>query len=697
MEGISILASRQLLEQPTVQRTVDDVIQLLQQGCNCPVTVNDRRQPILLLLSEAGLDSAAMAHSPRPHPVIDYPAHHYRWTAQRKGQQLELTLSSPSLVGLSFGLYGLLQEQLWFAFHHPKQQIIPNLDYWPLTEEFVWEATPRFDKKGFHLHTMHPLELTEALLDPDTPNGLEEIKAYIDWLVRNQQNYVEFNLLESDHLERWLDYIRPAVLYAKSRGVLVGVDISLRMTQQKAFKLYRTFPATLRPAKKQIAERLALLFQVPWDVIAMEGSTTEFTEGNAARKQELQLYVNDLVKNTYGAHLAGRKHVVKQEEMLGKTSKTDTLTTEQRDLDAHRAIFIHTVMFYGLTDTVAPVYENPNLLHLLDVLQKEQQCRETWYFPESAYWITFDNSVPMYLMPYLKARLDDILLMDSLDVLGHLTFSSGWEWGYWSIDWSIARWSWEHRFNGQVLRPNPTQCLSTIFHQTVISEQLAQLHDLQQDYLKDRELIRYMVAQTVTDELPEPFALEFHPRPHHPYRWWRKKATPSDLNRLEQTVIAPLREFAQKSEALVAALSAVDGDLSPAQQQLLQELIRANTLTHLRARHRAATLASIANKRRAALDPKADIDWEAHLADAAALRAQAQALVVLQEADYRYPVASIARPLADGGSTAYAFGYLYPASNLHFWKREEEQIRQDKYGPFFMSIWDVPRILGIVE
>lgn len=697
VEGIGILASRQLLEQPTIQRTVDDVLQLLQQACQCPVTINDRQQPILLILSEEALDSTAITTMDRPHPVIQYPAHYYQWQSNRKGSQLELVLSSPSLVGLSFGLYGLLQEQLWFSFYHPKQQLTPQLDYWPLTEEFTWEATPRFDKKGFHLHTMHPLELTEALLNPNTPNGIQEIKAYIDWLVRNQQNYMEFNLLESDYLEAWLDYIHPAVLYAQSRGILVGLDISLRMTQQKAFKLYRTFPNSLRPAKQQIAQRLKLLFRVPWNVIAMEGSTTEFTEGNAKKKQELQLYVNDLIKNTHGAHLAGRKHVVKQDKLLGKKTSTDTLNAEQRALDAHRAVFIHTVMFYGLTDSVAPVYENSNLLHLLDLLQQEQQQRETWYFPESAYWITFDNSIPMYLMPYLKARLDDILLMDSLDVLGHLTFSSGWEWGYWSIDWSIARWSWKHRFNGRVLHPQPTQYLSTIFHNARISEQFAQLHDLQQDYLKERQLIRYMVAQTVTDELPKPFNLEFHPRPKKPYSWWRKKASLSDLERLQNTVIHPLLEFAQKGEAILAPLQALPDQLPVAQQQLLQELIRANTMTLLRARHRAATLEGIVHKRRAALASKKDSTWEVSLATAAALRAQAQQLVGLQEADYRYPLASIARPLPDGGSTAYAFGYLYPVSNLHFWKREEEQIRQDKYGPFFMSIWDVPRILGIVE
>jgi hypothetical protein len=82
-------------------------------------------------------------------------------------------------------------------------------------------------------------------------------------------------------------------------------------------------------------------------------------------------------------------------------------------------------------------------------LLAEHQKRETWYYPESAYWITFDVSVPMLLLPYLKARLTDIDSCAAHHIPGHLTFSSGWEWGYWLVDWSIARWSWQHTFNGE--------------------------------------------------------------------------------------------------------------------------------------------------------------------------------------------------------------------------------------------------------
>lgn len=702
INGISILASRSLLENELVQKSVDDCVILLKKACQCDVKINDRSQEILLFLPDIDTNNTAsyssFANKRLAYPMIDYPVHEYTWSSERIEQQIQLTLQTPSFLGISFGLYGLLQEQLWFSFYHTKESIIPNLAFWPLTESFTWTAKPRFGKKGFHLHTMHPIELTEALLNPDHPNGIQEIKKYIDWLVRNQQNYFEFNLLEQENLERWVNYIKPIVKYAHARGILIGLDLSLHMTQQKAFMLYENFPASLKSTKKQIAKNLEILFEAPWDVIAMEASTTEFTQANPSKTQALQLYITDLVKNKHRAHLAGRQHVVKQDKMLNKKKQPkDTLNREEKILDANRVTFIHTVMFYGLIDNKAPVYENENLLHLLDVLKKEQKTRETWYYPESAYWITFDNSVPMLLTPYLNTRLDDILLMDSLGVEGHLTFSSGWEWGYWLIDWSIARWSWEHTFNNRVIQTRPTQFLADIFQNQEVVDQLNSLNKLQQQYIKEQELIRYMVAQTVTDELPKPLALELHPRPENSYKWMRNKANEDDIRIIYKKAIDPLLEFSTLSNAIINELNSHDYLLSLAQNKLLKELINGFSITSLRAKHKANTLSFLLGKRQEMLKKDSNPLLQDYIEQAKTTRLEGLKLVQKQEQNYRYPLKYVARPIDNGGSTAYDFGYLYPVSNLHFWQREEQQIIQNKYGPFFMSIWDIPRILGVVD
>jgi hypothetical protein len=75
------------------------------------------------------------------------------------------------------------------------------------------------------------------------------------------------------------------------------------------------------------------------------------------------------------------------------------------------------------------------------------------------------------------------------------------------------------------------------------------------------------------------------------------------------------------------------------------------------------------------------------------VRYKALELVKLQESGYRYPL-----PLLTGqrvGMTAYPFGYLYPASRLFFWEREEKQVEHGRFDPLFMNLWDVSRTLGL--
>jgi cell division protein ZapA (FtsZ GTPase activity inhibitor) len=403
------------------------------------------------------------------------------------------------------------------------------------------------------------------------------------------------------------------------------------------------------------------------------------------------------VSHQYGAKLAGREHVVRQDKMLGKNHANPTTTHPSNPIDLKRGLFVHTVMFYGLKDKIAPVYENENLLHMLDILKRAQQKREVWYYPESAYWISFDNAVPMFLMPYLQTRLEDILLMDSLGVDGHLTFSSGWEWGYWLIDWSIARWSWEHQFNGKIIPPRATQFLTDLLPQETLIKTLNQLSKLQQQYIKDQQLIRYLVAQTVTDELPEPLNLELHPRPWQSYRWLSYKANKDDLLILEQKAIRPLQQFSQTSDSLLKTLKEQSKLLDQGRKFILDELCIALEVTQLRAAHKAATLSLLSAKRKQKMNTNA-LDNTLQLSEKCEnIRLKAQVLVAKQEKNYRYPLEWIARKQLGKGSTCYDFGYLYPVSNLHFWLREEQQIIQNKFGPFFMSIWDIPRIMGIVD
>ncbi|HXH19630.1 MAG TPA: hypothetical protein VNJ07_11170 [Chitinophagales bacterium] len=691
--SFSVQGTDWLLQNSVTQLAIQDVTRLLHQACACRVDWNNENASVQIRLPDINPEYAGIPtafESGKPYPVLHYPEQDYSWSSKDSGGIIVLKLDAKTFNAVSFGLYGLLQEKLGFQFYHPREMLVSHFEEWPLPASFHWSAKPRFHKMGFHLHTVHPIELTEDLLHPSTEEARSRIREYIDWLARNQQNYFEFNLLESVHLKSWVENIKPVVEYGQQRGIIMGLDISLHMIQQKVFMLYQHFPNSFRSKKKQINKNLEKLCKAGWDVFDVEFSTTEFTKGNERKKKKLQLHLTDVLVNQYGVKPMGRMHVVRKEEMMDSQEETDFgLTREDSALDSHRGILIHTVMFYSLRDEKAPVYQNENLKHMLDALLAEQKQRETWYYPESAYWITFDNSVPMFLLPYLSARLEDILLCDSLDVTGHITFSSGWEWGYWLFDWSIARWSWKHEENGIEQKPAPTQFISALFRSKEAAAFFDEALRLQQHYIKDKELIRYLTAQTVTDEMPKPFNLQLQPRPEVTYKWMRKEADADFIRRTHHEVIQPLFEFTGSTKTLIEAAGRMAFKDS-LRKKLFDELADGILITALRAQQRQHILSAILELREKDAKFKSD-NCALHLAEDARLKALE--IVRRREAGYRYPVELLAGKYS--GHTSYNYGYLYPVHDLHFWRREEMQIRKDRWGPMFMSIWNIPRIIGL--
>ena len=109
----------------------------------------------------------------------EYPPHNYTQTYSfnLKNKEANLVIESPSQQGLVFGLYNFLQEKLGILFYHPKNTYIPSPKRWNLTSAFINTVNPRFTYKGFHIHTQHPLELTEYLMEDEWgEKGQEESK-----------------------------------------------------------------------------------------------------------------------------------------------------------------------------------------------------------------------------------------------------------------------------------------------------------------------------------------------------------------------------------------------------------------------------------------------------------------------------------------------------------------------------------------
>ena len=70
------------------------------------------------------------------------------------------------------------------------------------------------------------------------------------------------------------------------------------------------------------------------------------------------------------------------------------------------------------------------------------------YYGETAYWVSVDVDVPLFLPLYGERRLHDLRLIaakeDSMGIHidGQMNFDSGWEWGYWLNDVITARAAW---------------------------------------------------------------------------------------------------------------------------------------------------------------------------------------------------------------------------------------------------------------
>ena len=686
---VSILAPASLLSHTVAKRAVDDSLELVSRSFpRAKVSLNDRHARISLRLPEIAAGTSPEKTGEASAILISqpFPDQSYRWSSRRSATGTALLLSAATPEAVAAGLYGLLQEQLGIRFIHPRQTIIPLHRHWPLKANSTFSGRPRFRHQGFHLHTLHPTELTEQLHNPTHPAAFEDVAAYLDWLARNGQNTFQFFLLRGIDRTAWLPHARRIVAYAHSRGIRCGIEISLAMVQQQAFQaitLLRPFPSY----RRQVEATLAWLFQIPWDIITLESMMGEHLPLMSRLLPDTQRHLEELVTGHYQRRLLYATHVIRRNDA----------EKVRRPLHPASGILIHTVMCYSASETKAPVYGNLNQRFMLEAAKAESGKRETWYWPESSYWVGFDSPVPLLLLPYLDSRWHDINTMSEIGVQGHLTFSSGWEWGYWLVDWSIARWSWSHRENGRQRATSPLSRIAYLFPDPAMTKLWQQALSLQNRFLKDRELLRFMASATPFAELPAPFDLPFQPVPDISYRQLLRTTDDAQIAKFLKGPVTDLELYAAGMTTVTVGLTSRLRQLRTADRMmagtavLAEELITGLEVTALRAHHRALVLQALTAKHRDSLGGRQA--FERFISSARSVRQQALLLVKQREAHYRYPVELLAARRSS--LSAYPFGYLYPAATLFFWEREEEQARHERFDPFFMNLWDIPKTLGL--
>jgi hypothetical protein len=382
--------------------------------------------------------------------------------------ELKIRVFSNSARGGNYGAYALLQK-LGFRFLHPLEPITPSAATIAKALEnpslLHARETPAFEFRGVHLHTQHPIELTNLLTgwgtDTEWNALLPEWESYLEWLTAHRQNHVEWMPLDPKRgaqaargffsSRAFQDRLRRLVDRAHAWGLRVGVDVPIAFEQQNAWRLVPSPGRKSDPIEQeliQIRSRLSFILAAGFDFISTEMGISEFT---APDEHRMLAWLNEFTRVVADEH--GREAFTKVHISTGQLCKDfkDPRTGAPLNFNylpyfAHPQLQVlpHTVQAYA-ADDFAPTYGNTDFMDMLGFGQiSAQSGRGTVWYPETAYWVSTDVDVPLFLPVYGLQRVRDLRLISEkgIEARGQMLFSSGWEHGYWLNDLVAVRAAW---------------------------------------------------------------------------------------------------------------------------------------------------------------------------------------------------------------------------------------------------------------
>ena len=390
---------------------------------------------------------------------------------------------SPLLDGYDSGtVYGLFEVLRFFgfAFLHPLQVTIPASTTISVpTQTLSLQDSPRWRQRNFHLHTQHPLELTELLNGcsvsecqaSDSPPSnysaswesmFPEWLSFLEWAAAQKLNKVEWCILIAADWEVFGRSVQRQQRFqkltaaAREWGLQTGADVPIVFMQQHAFHLINDTKASEAAIIADLHASVDYILGGGFDFISTESGFSEFTHPDditmLSYMNETTSYVCDHWKKTI---------YIKAHCSTGQVAKDFTNPWNHEPLnfnflpifaDPRLGILPHTVEAYSFDDP-SPVYGNKNFTYMLDFMFEvaKRGERQVLYYGESAYWVTLDSPVPLFLPIYIRGRLHDFFIMaereNSLNLMleGNVLFDSGWEMGYWLNDVAIASAMWNPR------------------------------------------------------------------------------------------------------------------------------------------------------------------------------------------------------------------------------------------------------------
>lgn len=590
-----------------------------------------------------------------------------------------LRVDAATEKGAAYALYQIAGD-LGTEYIHPEQTVHPAGDPAAMLREYTGELeSPRFRRRGFHEHTQHPIPASDFFLRADSGDANLNYQAYAEnylrWIFRNRQNVASFHMLRTVDLDSWTPYVQGLNRYADSLFIETGMVIGFVDEQQNAYKTYRP-ESDNRPAAEQIPERITAILNGGFDFLTFQIGASEFT---TPTDNEVLSYLDIALTHIQAAHpdvtMGTWIHITCDLEAEGGGDFFHLPLMASEDIRA----WLHTTMFYTL-EHPAPVYDCENFHHQRNFYNEvRSQDRELEFFPETAWWLGFDNNVPLELPIYGWSRDWDIF--EELDerTTGHVTFTTGREWGYWRYDHYLTKVTWDGqtRWN-DYLRGDVAELFGGGADGTAVAEALVAMGDLQvrHFYEENPELYFYVAGELPQDEVGERAGvLARRPKPSFTSIL---NLGDAEFAAWQSNALGTLRTMRDEYAAITEALPEVTGD-SP-QELLRREAIDGMVIFTERIAHAIALYEGVA-----ALRP-----WwrgEAQESQRDAIEAEAQAAVTRaraiednvttrvqrEESHYRYPLSMLARPKPDS-LTIYPIGYLRETSTRFFWTRRTSQL-----------------------
>lgn len=609
------------------------------------------------------LSTSADAHARAAVPVDD--GYAIRRVEGATGPTVIVT--ARDATNLVYGAYALLEE-LGVRFFHPMQELVPTFDAPRIPAKLDVVRAPAMASRGVQFHTLHPIEYSASFNQPGDAS-LDEAKRVVDWLVKTGQNYFQWVLLgeRSVPFDAFRPHAQAIIDYAHRRGVTVGG--SLQLWGGAALQNNYALVSDATQWQSQMESGLDRLLTVGWDAIDLQLGEFISSDPHA---------IVDWLSHATAYILAKKPSVlVNVENHVGNYPNLYVVYDGQPVFYYHLPQFadprlgqnVHTLALFDVYRNWA-TYKHPDFHLQHDYLMKMLPTgRRVKYHPESAYWISADIDVPLFLPEFLYSRWLDVhnlvseIRKSALPPLyGHLMFSSGHEWGYWLTDYMTAKMLWEPDLPLDAFIARWGAAYGDC--QDDFATALSSLVAIQTKYVFDQRLLPYLQGESSVVDFGYLAGLETHPR-RTQFEEVLAMSAP-DRGAFRANVVDALDAMATEMQPIEDAIAARCRGSDAALAPWCAEIRDGVAIVRNRAQHAARVY-------RAVLAKADGTDPESHYKAALALHDEARAIVTRREAHYRFDVDRLTA--AYPNPTIYGFGYLRPAHTLCYWERREQQVR----------------------